>query len=323
MNSKILTTALFCTCLLFIGTGCQKEENLTTNLSNVAISNRTICGQVNYTAPSTVNVGEPFTITALVSCGRIAIDRGYILASDMITRIYVGLICSTPGLLWEEVVQFQCASNDAMVNVTLNTSGTYVYRTRHNQTASGPCGGSANNCSGFTGNQFCCFGIEAINPCDIQIGDYFTYSQGFYLNAPPGLDFMEDHLDLFPIIIGCDDGTTTTYATPQSINDLETGAPNGLRNQLITLILNAGINEDFGCLVVVEDACVEYDDDDVCSEEVNSAFVGMTVDELIALANDVYGGCTAEPAGLAALLDAINLNFHLGAVNNGVLTCCE
>jgi hypothetical protein len=49
----------------------------------------------------------------------------------------------------------------------------------------------------------------------------------------------------------------------------------------------------------------------------------MTVDELITLANDVYGGCTAEPAGLAALLDAINLNFHLGTVNNGVLTCCE
>src|SRR5688572_25683029 len=57
---------------------------------------------VNLTAPSEVNVDQQFEISADISCGRVAIERGYILAADGITKIYKDLTCSSGSLLWEE-----------------------------------------------------------------------------------------------------------------------------------------------------------------------------------------------------------------------------
>ncbi len=163
-------------------------------------------------------------------------------------------------------------------------------------------------CTAYTGAQpgVC---LEVISPCDIQPGDYTTYSQGFYLASPVGQAFLiANWNNLGPVEIGCLAGTVTTYNTPEDIYNLDPGGGHDdvFRNQLITLILNSRINVDFDCLIVVD-----------------GPFSGMTVSDVIALANDVYGGCVVEPVGLLDLMDDINLNFHEGTVNNDVLTCCD
>jgi hypothetical protein len=120
-------------------------------------------GGVTVTAPTTVNVGETFNILAEVSCGRIAIERGYILVNNV--KVYTDLTCNTANLLWEEIVIFQCYTTDASWTGSLGAAGTYVFRTKHNG-ADGNCDGlggnnQSGNCS-FTGNEFYCFSIEAI-----------------------------------------------------------------------------------------------------------------------------------------------------------------
>ena len=166
------------------------------------------------------------------------------------------------------------------------------------------------NCTLFTGAQpgVC---LDVIELCNIEVGDYTTYSQGFYMSSPTGLEFLEDNWDAIgPTVAGGCGSNAFSYDSPEDINAIQPGNSEGFgfRNQLITLIINSRINEDFGCLQVV-----------------GGAYDGMTVDQIIALANTVGTGvgCIAAPAGLGDLLNALNLNFHLGLVNNEVLTCCE
>jgi hypothetical protein len=128
-----------------------------------------LAGGVNLTAPTEVNVDQQFEISADISCGRVAIERGYILAADGITKIYKDLTCSSGSLLWEEFVSFQCYTNDASWTGTLHEAGSYVFRTKHNA-ADGNCDGlggnnQTGNCS-FSGNQFYCFVIEAVATCE-------------------------------------------------------------------------------------------------------------------------------------------------------------
>ena len=115
---------------------------------------------VTITAPDQVNVGETFNITAAVDCGRIAIERGYIPGP-----IYAGLSCTSANVVWESVVNFQCASDDASWSGSFDQPGTYIFRTKHNQAANS-CGAGNVNCSTFTGAQTCCFVIEAVEACE-------------------------------------------------------------------------------------------------------------------------------------------------------------
>jgi hypothetical protein len=145
--------------------------------------------------------------------------------------------------------------------------------------------------------------------CNIQIGQYTTYSQGAFMSSPPGLAFMTAHwAQIGPVVSGGCGNNAFSYSSPAQINALAPGNSQGFgfRNQLITLIINARINADFGCLQVA-----------------SGTYAGMTVDQIISLANTVGTGCSAAPAGLGALLEALNQNFHEGTLNNGLLTCCS
>jgi hypothetical protein len=172
---KRTTTILLISFLaLFVfSTACQKnelpanqEEITGTYQPGITLDNGSIqAGEINLTAPATVNVNESFQIAAEYSCGRAAIDRGYILAQDGITKIYKDLTCATTNLLWEQVVALQCYTTDINWTTSLPEAGTYVYRTRH-LANDGNCdglggGNTLGNCS-FTGTQFYCFMIEAI-----------------------------------------------------------------------------------------------------------------------------------------------------------------
>ncbi len=171
-------TALFISAVLIFS--CQKTEIENNDAvaaeakayyeSAVPQANGSIvAGGVTLTAPATVNVNESFNIIAQIDCGRVSIERGYILAADGVTKIYKGLDCQSANLLWEAIVNFQCYTQDAQWNGSLAEAGTYVYRTKHNA-SDGNCdglgGGNRSGDCSFNGNQFYCFVIEALDGCE-------------------------------------------------------------------------------------------------------------------------------------------------------------
>ena len=149
-------------------TKLENSEAAITYQSAVRLANGSVLsGGVTLTAPQQVNVNETFSITAEINCGKVSIERGYILAADNITKIYKDLACS-PDLLWEELVGFQCYTDDASWNGSFDEPGNYVFRTKHNGN-DGNCDGlggsnTTGRCS-FEGNQVCCFVIEAVDAC--------------------------------------------------------------------------------------------------------------------------------------------------------------
>ena len=130
-----------------------------------------LSGGVTLTAPTQININQSFDITAVVDCGRVAIERGYILADDGITKIYKGLDCETADLEWESVVNFECYDHDASWTGSFAEAGSYVFRTKHNA-SDGNCdrlGGQnkTGECS-FNGNECYCFVIEAVDGCETE-----------------------------------------------------------------------------------------------------------------------------------------------------------
>jgi hypothetical protein len=83
--------------------------------------------------------------------------------------------------------------------------------------------------------------------CDIQIGQYATYTQGSYMSAPPGLAFMTAHwAQIGPVVSGGCGSNAFSLSSPAQINAIQPGNSQGFgfRNQLITLMINARTNED-------------------------------------------------------------------------------
>ena len=86
--------------------------------------------------------------------------------------------------------------------------------------------------------------------------------------------------------------------------------------QLLTLALNIGFDNydaNFG-------AGTQHLEDMVIA---SGDFAGKTVAEFMAIANDVFGGCSTDytPAQINVAATAINENYDNGTVDNGYLTC--
>ena len=168
--SVLFAGLLFCT---FLITSCEKES-ITTNSAISIRADQEDCSTVTLTYPETVGVDEEFNIDAEVSCGKIAIEQGYIVVDE--ENVYTGLACDTEGLLWEEVLTFECYTDDASATLSLGEAGTYVFRTKHNA-SDGTCDGLPGNdqsgkCS-FNGNNFCCFTIE-VEGCENSLTSELT-----------------------------------------------------------------------------------------------------------------------------------------------------
>ena len=124
-----------------------------------------LTGGVTLTAPQQVNVNESFDIDATIDCGRISIERGYITVG--VVKIYKDLSCSD-NLEWESILNFECYAAEASWNGSFAEPGSYVFRTKHNS-SDGNCDGKGGQdktgeCD-FTGNEFYCFVIQAVNSC--------------------------------------------------------------------------------------------------------------------------------------------------------------
>jgi hypothetical protein len=163
--SHLLSIAILA---IMLFTSCSQEENIAPD-QNLRISLRDAddCSTVDLTYPASVNVDESFDIEAAIECGRVALERAYVLDMDGVTRIYSGLTCDTDDLLWELLVNNECYTDDLSTSMSLDDPGTYVFRTKHTA-ADGNCDnfnptgpGNPGDCE-FNGVNFCCFMIEAI-----------------------------------------------------------------------------------------------------------------------------------------------------------------
>ncbi|QEC68281.1 hypothetical protein FRZ67_13590 [Panacibacter ginsenosidivorans] len=170
-------------------------------------------------------------------------------------------------------------------------------------------------------------------PC----GQLTTYTQGGYGNDQgngTGTAYMIANFDgAFPggVTVGCSGGFTMvmtnsgavqTYlpssSTPAVLtqNYTDDGPNTVLGGQLLTLALSVGFDNydpNFG-------AGTQHLADMVIA---SGDFQGMTVGEFLAIANDVFGGCSTDytPDQINVAATAINENYDEGKVDNGFLNC--
>jgi hypothetical protein len=168
-------------------------------------------------------------------------------------------------------------------------------------------------------------------------GQLTTFTQGGYGNDQgngAGTSYMIAHFaTAFPsgVTIGCASGFTQKMTTAASIqaylpsgstavaltqNYVDNGPNTVLGGQLLTLALSVGFDNadpNFGAAgVLLEDMVIG-----------SGTFAGKTVGEFLAIANDVYGGCSNAytPQQVEDEADLINNNYDGGTVDKGHLTC--
>ena len=197
-----------------------------------------LAGGVTLEYPAQVNINEQFKISADIDCGRVAIERGYILAENGITKIYTGIDCETEDLEWEDLTGFACYTGDAEWSGSFQETGTYVFRTKHNA-SDGNCdskGGSdrTGECS-FSGNQFYCFTIEAVNSCETS----FTGTANSCTNARQAVYTFNSVTDLSYIKI---QGGLTNFTGDDAVVTIDGGnltwsqsTPGGSTNRVIKI----------------------------------------------------------------------------------------
>jgi hypothetical protein len=175
--------------------------------------------------------------------------------------------------------------------------------------------------------------------CNIQVGDYRTQTRGYWRNNN-GKAFLNAHETLFPLVIGCA-ANQQSFATTDAVETyLESGMANGtpallpqagtLGAQVLTLLINIKADEqvnDFGAADgKLSELKVDIDASDILAHsEWNSltGWNGKTVSEILALAQDVLGGCSHAytPSQINEIVTAINENYDDGTIDNGLLTC--
>jgi hypothetical protein len=173
--------------------------------------------------------------------------------------------------------------------------------------------------------------------CPPTCGPLTTYTQGGYGNDQgngAGTAYMIANFDgAFPtgVTVGCASGFTMvmtnsgaiqTYlpssSTPAVLtqNYTNDGPNTVLGGQLLTLALSVGFDNydaNFG-------AGTQHLADMVIA---SGDFQGITVGEFLAIANDVFGGCSTDytPDQINVTATAINENYDGGTVDNGYLNC--
>ncbi len=178
-------------------------------------------------------------------------------------------------------------------------------------------------------------GNDVVSPCD-----YKTYTQGGW-GAPahgnnPGVYRNANFASAFPsgLTIGCASGNTLTLTSAQAVQDfLPSGSTpsalpsdlinpgnsynNVLAGQLVAATLNVGFD--------AYDANFAPSTGQLGNQIIASGtFAGMTINQVLAIANNVIGGCNNaySYSSLNEVLTGINENFD-GGSNGGFITCVE
>lgn len=325
MNRFFFVTLSF----FFLATACNKSSD---PLQKNAISTASI------KAPCPCIPGPVIETTDIIKINNTTI-LGSMSVWNTNDSIYVTL--STPGKNFNKSALYigSCASIPSNTNQYPNvinhnpnpTTYTYIFENTYN-----PCDtlciyASVTGISGGGGNAIASlqYIIKEICSCNIQIGDFRTQSKGGW-GAPPNgnnpANYMYNHWNTFgAVTIGCAT-TTMSFGTPQDVTNY---LPNGnnatapfnsnLATQVLALSISVALDNNVSSFGASNDslACLIVDSPNYPD------FNGMSVQDVLNLANDVLGGCNTNYSfsQMTAIVEAINLNFHDGTVNNGLLTC--
>jgi len=160
-------------------------------------------------------------------------------------------------------------------------------------------------------------------------GTHKTFTQGGWGATPngnnPGVYLHANFSGAYPngVVIGCG-SNTLVFETAQEITDFlpSGGTPSTLPNysvltgQLLAATLNVGFDAYDASFANSSVALGEM-------EFVSGTFQGMNVNQVLAIANDVIGGCSSAYSASAVnnALTVINENFDNGTQDNGNLDC--
>lgn len=142
-----------------------------------------------------------------------------------------------------------------------------------------------------------------------------TQTLGYWSSSPTGTKYLSTNwATVGSVTIGCASNVltyTTQKAVSTAISSTNTPAVypklSTLSAQLLTLSINLKFWPNTGNLIVT-----------------SGTFAGLTVNQVLALANDVYGGCntTYTASQMTNILDLINKSYDNGISNgSGILSC--
>ena len=177
-----------------------------------------------------------------------------------------------------------------------------------------------------------------VNPVNKDSCDLKTFTQGGWGASPhgnnPGVYLHKNFSGAFPkgLTVGCVTNYTLTLTSAQAVTDfLPCGGPpaalkasytdpKGMKNvfaaQLVALTLSVGFDKYdtafAGSPSILGNLTVK-----------SGTFKGMTVNAILAEANNAFGGCYSKfsISDLVSILTDINENFDDGTTNNNVLNC--
>ncbi|MCK4679071.1 MAG: hypothetical protein KAT48_13130 [Bacteroidales bacterium] len=159
----LITFAAFAIATVFFHS-CQKEETtIPVKEQGTLMLKTTTIPELNLTYPSEAYSNQDFDIVFSSTCGKVKIERGYVLVEDV--KVYNGLTCDSPGLEWEEITSggySTCAGSTHTENWA--EAGTYVYRAALHHKAKNKS--DCDDCDSFTGNEFECFMITVVDLCE-------------------------------------------------------------------------------------------------------------------------------------------------------------
>lgn len=173
--------------------------------------------------------------------------------------------------------------------------------------------------------------IEEICDCNIELGDFRTQSKGGWGANPNGgnnATYMYENWDAIgTATIGCG-STTMSFILPEDVtaylpngNNVEYPFNSNLATQTLALSISLALDNGVADFGASENnlACLILDS----SDPELAPFNGISVGDLLILANEVLGGCNTSHsfAEMTHLMESLNLNFHFGDTNNGHLTC--
>jgi hypothetical protein len=167
------------------------------------------------------------------------------------------------------------------------------------------------------------------NDTDEDCGSHKTFTQGGWGANPngnnPGVYLHANFNATYPtgVMIGCG-SNTLVFESAQEVTDFlpSGGTPSALPNysvltgQLLAATLNVGFDAFDPSFASSNVALGDM-------LFVSGTFQGLTVNQVLAIANDVIGGCSNAYSASAVnnALTAINENFDNGTVDNGNLDC--
>ena len=173
------------------------------------------------------------------------------------------------------------------------------------------------------GNYFAYLNFTVQSCCDLTMADLGMIGHGGWGSTPqgnnPGTYLNNFYDDITPITIGCA-GNNKTFNTANDIKNYQRTEPNGTPG----ILPNAGVFSKQVMALALNIAFDEFDAQFSATDlhlgdlvVVNGILAGKTVNEVLAIANEVLGGCSTmyTPSAINEVVSSINDKVE------GYLTC--